>query len=80
MKTISEIIDDFKRKRKESNRRRAVARANEAFQIIEHKGELWFIHHGALFCPCSLICQTGNNKDVVSFLNTIRNLYIERHS
>lgn len=79
MKSIKELWEDFKENQRKSKHRRIEMRANELFQVVERDGQLWFVHQSALFCPCSMICKTEDNKAVVEFLNSVRQLYIERH-
>ena len=47
------IISKLKAKQENSREQRIQALAKEVFQVREHEKELWFVHHGNLFCPCA---------------------------
>ena len=49
--------------------------ANDAYQITEHNGELWFTFNGFLFCPCSMM-----TKSPIEALEELRENYIRRHT
>lgn len=69
------IISKLKAKQENSREQRIQALAKEVFQVKEHEKELWFVHHGNLFCPCKMIC---NEEKIVEYLNKFRELYAER--
>ena len=80
MKSISELLNEYKEWRKSVKEKRINRLAHELFQITEHDNMLWFTYNGELFCPCYLFTE-NNNKEYngTTFLSLVRKLFIERN-
>ena len=66
-----DILKKFKEWQRKRHKRDIEEYANNAFQICEHNGSLWFTHAGQVICPMSMFNDTPT--DVVI---KIRAMYI----
>ncbi len=67
--------DIFKEWKRNAHASYLAQRAEEAFQITEYGGELWFISDRCLICPCSMM-----KDDPLESLKELRRLFVERNS
>jgi hypothetical protein len=80
---LKELYDKSHEKRVKVHNKRVEDAASNIYQITEYENQLWFTYNGSLFAPCSVV--VGNNSgefsstECVALLNTIRELYVQRH-
>lgn len=77
MWNFKDFMENWRKRREESWRKRLEQRASEIFQVEEIDGQLWFTCNGIGFCPCSLINGCDKQSDIIAFLVSIRELYVE---
>jgi hypothetical protein len=74
---FSELKENKEKRKKNERRMRAIALANELFQVREYQDAIWFTYDGELICPCAMF------KDSLflpgALLQQMRNLYVERY-
>lgn len=80
------LKDVWTRRKSKYNKNRekyVIDRAKEIYQITEYNHQLWYTYNGALFAPCSIVIRNNDGEfsstACVALLNTIRDLYVERH-
>ena len=56
---------------------RAIALANELFQVREYQDAIWFTYDGELICPMEMFKGYLSSPSVV--LRIMRDLYVERY-
>jgi ribosomal protein S19 len=80
---LKDLYDKSHKRRVENHNKRVEETARQLYQITEYHHQLWFTYNGSLFAPCSVV--VGNNSgefsstECVALLNTIRELYVQRH-
>lgn len=80
---LKELYDKSHKKRIEAHNKRVQEAASHIYQITEYENQLWFTYNGSLFAPCSIVVGDNNGEfsstECVALLNTIRDLYVQRH-
>ena len=80
---LKELYDKSHNKRVKVHNKRVEEAANHIYQITEYENQLWFTYNGSLFAQCSIVVGNNNGEfsstECVALLNTIRELYVERH-
>ena len=78
MEYFKNFLENWRKRREESRRKRLEQRASEIFQVEEIENQLWFTCNGIGFCPCSLISECDKQSEIIAFLATIRKLYTDK--
>ena len=80
---LKELYDKSHKKRVKVHNKRVEEAASHIYQITEYENQLWFTYNGSLFAPCSIVVGDNNGEfsstECVALLNTIRDLYVQRH-
>lgn len=80
---LKELYDKSHEKRVKVHNKRVEEAASHIYQITEYENQLWFTYNGSLFAPCSIVVGNNNGEfsstECVALLNTIRDLYVQRH-
>ena len=80
---LKELYDKSHNKRVKVHNKRVEEAASHIYQITEYENQLWFTYNGSLFAPCSIVVGDNNGEfsstECVALLNTIRDLYVQRH-
>ena len=80
---LKELYDKSHNKRVKVHNKKVEEAASHIYQITEYENQLWFTYNGSLFAPCSIVVGNNNGEfsstECVALLNTIRELYVERH-
>ena len=80
---LKELYDKSHKKRIEVHNKKVEEEASHIYQITEYENRLWFTYNGSLFAPCSIVVGDNNGEfsstECVALLNTIRDLYVQRH-
>lgn len=80
---LKELYDKSHNKRVKVHNKRVEEAASHIYQITEYENQLWFTYNGSLFAPCSIVVGNNNGEfsstECVALLNTIRDLYVQRH-
>jgi hypothetical protein len=80
---LKELYDKSHEKRVKVHNKRVEEAASHIYQITEYENQLWFTYNGSLFAPCSIVVGDNNGEfsstECVALLNTIRDLYVQRH-
>ena len=80
---LKELYNKSHEKRVKVHNKRVEEAASHIYQITEYENQLWFTYNGSLFAPCSIVVGDNNGEflstECVALLNTIRDLYVQRH-
>lgn len=74
---FSELKENKEKRKKNERRMRAIALANDLFQVCEHKDGIWFTYDGELICPMEMF--KGFLFSPSTILQQMRDLYVERY-
>ena len=67
-----ELFKNIKMNNQERKKRELIERANQIFQLQEHRGELWFIVNNNPIMPVSML-----KCDALETLARVRELFIQ---
>ena len=74
---FSELKENNRKRKENEKRMRAIALANDLFQVCEYKNAIWLTYDGELICPCSMFNDSLFLPGAL--LQQMRDLYVERY-